>query len=359
MEDQATQAVLEFIERTQADEAVAESFLQAHEYDLDAAVMDYQSQLAADDADGEDEGQLDAEEEPDAEEDDTTEDRAAEVHATATHETMDEDDRAGEEDTTATQETPDEEAVSSAPPPSVVSMETAAALDGFGGFGGPAEPMDGDETFKQVDEVAQRLGMEAASLAVEAAAETHKYFAEVASTLQTANVADLSNTLSSWWSNLDSSLGIDTGEKDAAAEPTPAKPTAPPSTELQRLFPELGAAEQLIEQFSCKLLQTYTCSHNDLTPDIQMGFAGTLYITDSHTCFNVEETGKQLPVALTHAQITRVERQRPARKAERNDSLKLTTESGQWLTFKDFKPGNLDSALALLEHLCDTSTTDE
>lgn len=59
------------------------------------------------------------------------------------------------------------------------------------------------------------------------------------------------------------------------------------------------------------------------------------------------------------AQITRVERQRPARKAERNDSLKLTTESGQWLTFKDFKPGNLDSALALLEHLCDTSTTDE
>jgi hypothetical protein len=54
-----------------------------------------------------------------------------------------------------------------------------------------------------------------------------------------------------------------------------------------------------------------------------------------------------------------VERQRPARKAERNDSLKLTTESGQWLTFKDFKPGNLDSALALLEHLCDTSTTDE
>jgi hypothetical protein len=74
------------------------------------------------------------------------------------------------------------------------------------------------------------------------------------------------------------------------------------STELQRLFPELGAAEQLIEQFSCKLLQTYTCSHNDLTPDIQMGFAGTLYITDSHTCFNVEETGKQLPVALTHAQ---------------------------------------------------------
>jgi len=39
-------------------------------------------------------------------------------------------------------------------------METAAALDGFAGFGGPAEPTDGDETFKQVDEVAQRLGME-------------------------------------------------------------------------------------------------------------------------------------------------------------------------------------------------------
>ena len=135
---------------------------------------------------------------------------------------------------------------------------------------------------------------------------------------------------------------------------TPA--SARQSTELQRLFPELGAAEQLIEQFSCKLLQTYTCSHNELTPDIQMAFAGTLYITDAHTCFIVQEGGRQLPVALTHSQITRVERQRPARKAERNDSLKLTTGSAQWLTFKDFAPGNLDSALALLEHLCDTST---
>jgi hypothetical protein len=44
---------------------------------------------------------------------------------------------------------------------------------------------------------------------VEAAAETQKYFSEVATTLQTANVADLSNTLSSWWSGLDSTLGID------------------------------------------------------------------------------------------------------------------------------------------------------
>jgi hypothetical protein len=44
---------------------------------------------------------------------------------------------------------------------------------------------------------------------VEAAAETQKYFSEVASTLQTANVADLGNTLSSWWAGLDSTLGID------------------------------------------------------------------------------------------------------------------------------------------------------
>ena len=49
-----------------------------------------------------------------------------------------------------------------------------------------------------------------------------------------------------------------------------------------------------MEEFKCKLLQTYSCAHNGFTPAIQMAFQGTLYITDMHTCFSVEERNRKV-----------------------------------------------------------------
>ena len=43
------------------------------------------------------------------------------------------------------------------------------------------------------------------------------------------------------------------------------------TTELQDLF-GLSAEENLVEEFKCKLLQTYSCAHNTFTPSIQMAF---------------------------------------------------------------------------------------
>lgn len=38
----------------------------------------------------------------------------------------------------------------------------------------------------------------------------------------------------------------------------------------------------------------------------QMAFEGTLYITDKHTCFDVEEQGRKLPITLEHAAVRKV-----------------------------------------------------
>jgi len=35
----------------------------------------------------------------------------------------------------------------------------------------------------------------------------------------------------------------------------------------------------------------------------QMAFQGTLYITDKHTCFDVEEHGRKLPITLEHSLV--------------------------------------------------------
>lgn len=152
--------------------------------------------------------------------------------------------------------------------------------------------------------------------------------------------------LTNWWSTLDP---LPVARDDETMERIQNSGKA--SSELQELF-GLSPEENLVEQFKCKLLQTYACSHNAYTPAIQMAFQGTLYITDRHTCFSVEERGRKLPFKVDHTQTVRATRQRSQRKGDLSDILKLEMTNGNWLSFKDFESGSaLDSALALVEHL--------
>ncbi|KAG2483319.1 hypothetical protein HYH03_017820 [Edaphochlamys debaryana] len=161
-----------------------------------------------------------------------------------------------------------------------------------------------------------------------------------------ASLSKLAGGLTSWWGSLDpqpAPVRDETAERIAQSNKA--------SGELQQLF-GLSAEENLVEHFRCKLLQTYACSHNSYTPAIQMAFQGTLYVTDRHTCFSVEERGRKLPFKVPHTSITRATRQRPSRKGDLSDILKLELSNGTWLAFKDFDSGSaLDSALALVEHL--------
>ena len=57
------------------------------------------------------------------------------------------------------------------------------------------------------------------------------------------------------------------------------------SSELTELF-DLEPSEELLERFACALLQTYTCSHNDFTPEQQVGPGHAINITsDGKTSF--------------------------------------------------------------------------
>lgn len=45
-----------------------------------------------------------------------------------------------------------------------------------------------------------------------------------------------------------------------------------------------------------------------------MAFQGTMYLTDRHMCFSIEERGKQLPIKVPLSGITRATRQLPVQK---------------------------------------------
>ncbi|GIL83474.1 hypothetical protein Vretimale_11171 [Volvox reticuliferus] len=174
--------------------------------------------------------------------------------------------------------------------------------------------------------------------------------AEQASSGAGASLTKLAGGLTSWWGSLDPAPQP---QRDETAELVASSNKA--SGELQQLF-GLSPEENLVEHFKCKMLQTYSCNHNSHTPAIQLAFQGTLYVTDRHTCFCVEERGRKAPFKVPHSLVVKATRQRPARKGDLSDVLKLELSNEEWLTFKDFDSGSaLDSALALVEHLTESS----
>eukprot|EP00854_Cymbomonas_tetramitiformis_P013951 gene13951-16489_t len=165
----------------------------------------------------------------------------------------------------------------------------------------------GDE---EIDEVAERIRREVAELASEAGREAREAISGIghkvleglgslgagSSTEGGGGLKEFGSKLSSWWSNRGPSTGkmreATLGGQRHVDYPAAVPPRAGPGLEKQscvrrvlrdelhlmqeasmehvrRLFPEVGEGEELIQSFPCKLTQTYQCSHNKYTPDIQ------------------------------------------------------------------------------------------
>ncbi|KAG2446789.1 hypothetical protein HYH02_008349 [Chlamydomonas schloesseri] len=232
---------------------------------------------------------------------------------------------------------------------SSTSSEPGAAS---GGADASSSSVGGDEAFKNLEAQAAKVAQAAKDMSSKLTAGLRSAFGggggggAAESATAGASLSKLAGGLTSWWGSLDPApqpVRDETAERVASSNKA--------SSELQQLF-GLSAEENLVEHFKCKLLQTYACSHNSHTPAIQMAFQGTLYVTDKHTCFSVEERGRKLPFKVPHSAVVKATRQRPARKGDLSDLLKMELGNGQWLAFKDFDSGSaLDSALALVEHL--------
>eukprot|EP00192_Tetraselmis_astigmatica_P000021 CAMPEP_0117677150 /NCGR_PEP_ID=MMETSP0804-20121206/16590_1 /TAXON_ID=1074897 /ORGANISM="Tetraselmis astigmatica, Strain CCMP880" /LENGTH=342 /DNA_ID=CAMNT_0005486411 /DNA_START=125 /DNA_END=1153 /DNA_ORIENTATION=+ len=254
---------------------------------------------------------------------------------------------------------------SGSPAPASAVAETAedSPVPTANGTSASSMLADNLESFKGLEAKTTKAAAEAAEQLSKAAFDYSSKLSSAFSAVSAAeavplkdaqeSVSKLVGGFTSWWNNMDKPSSQEKGVDELESKVTAASKA---SSELQKLF-ELPDHENLVEEFKCKLLQTYSCAHNSVTPAIQMAFQGTLYITDRHTCFTVEERGRKLPFKVLHAEVSTVQRQRPTRKGDPSDVLYLQLGTDEkWMSFKDFASGSdLDSALALLEHL----TTDE
>ena len=78
-----------------------------------------------------------------------------------------------------------------------------------------------------------------------------------------SSIAEIGKSFSSWWYTLDNPT--DGGAKASSSTQSETDHDGI----LQKLF-NLPHGESLLESFPCKLVQTYSCSHNKYTPDIQV-----------------------------------------------------------------------------------------
>ncbi|KAL0029811.1 hypothetical protein WJX77_001491 [Trebouxia sp. C0004] len=165
----------------------------------------------------------------------------------------------------------------------------------------------------------------------------------------------IANDVSSWWANLDP--GVPKPSQPSTTTARSATEAQQGSSELTELF-DLEPSEELLERFACALLQTYTCSHNEFTPEQQLPFPGTLYITAQHTCFSsCTRDGQEIVVKVQHGQVKASGKIQPKKRGE-SASLKIEYGSEKHVTFTDFattENSDLDSAHALIEHLSDAS----
>lgn len=208
---------------------------------------------------------------------------------------------------------------------------------------------EGDDPLAELTETASKvanIAKGAAKDVQEAALQLSNRWTSAVNTAVETNspLAKIVGGISTWWANLDPTApeGGQPGgsqDSDAAAEMKTA--------ELQKLY-GLSENDTLLEQFKCKLLQSYSCSHNSYTPDMQMAFPIDLSITEQHFCFCVEHRGHKYPSVISNMQVSKVEK-----KYEAGDLvLAVNLNENQTLIFKGFIAENaLDSALALLEHL--------
>lgn len=195
----------------------------------------------------------------------------------------------------------------------------------------------------------------AADIAREAAKEvSFKLFG--GATDARSSLTKLAGDVSSWWANFDPSpkqaaTGTSSGAQDSSDVSRQA------STEAQRRF-GLPNTEEVLEDFACTLIQTSQCTHNSYTPSLLTRFPGRLCITSRHACFHAQREDLSFAVQLAASiQVGKVAAPKQVifktGSLEQGDlpALRLSLSASDYLLFEAFQPGDLDSALGLVEHV--------
>lgn len=147
-----------------------------------------------------------------------------------------------------------------------------------------------------------------------------------------ANLATISNGIANWFNSaVTASTGAAPVPAASPARPSRVRPACvcalpgvpsfltPPAQSLQAFF-ELAEEEHILESFTCSLLQTVDCTHNEYTRGLQLTLPGILCVTDVHVCFVGDDATSVPPFKLAHKRVAKVSSPRPTTRGGASDA---------------------------------------
>lgn len=155
---------------------------------------------------------------------------------------------------------------------------------------------------------------------------------------------------------LDNMLAPDqqNGQEDGA-DPAGDNPTAL-NERFHKLFPQLDAEDEIVDHFSCVLLQKYRCYLNNVTPERLFPLSGRMFVTTTHIAMYVSKDDDGLGVSKFGITIPLEEVAKIQRGAKY--MIRIVTKSQASYIFAVFESeSHFTSALALLEHMAGAATS--
>jgi len=171
------------------------------------------------------------------------------------------------------------------------------------GGGGPKPSVtpEGDKSYSTLKEI-EDAGHKVADFTKTAASDlSKKLFGREGGGDEAFSISRLTEGVSSWWSALDTS---------SLSPEAPSRQTAASQVQSDAQLFGLPATEAVLEAFArCTLVQTYTCTHNNYTPDREVGWQGRLVITDQHTCWRSDGAAEDaITLMLPHGDVSAVQK---------------------------------------------------
>ncbi|CAL5221365.1 g3544 [Coccomyxa viridis] len=161
------------------------------------------------------------------------------------------------------------------------------------------------------------------------------------------NITKLADNMSSWWANLDPIQNASPSPEDDGCQSSSAQG----GVDVNKLF-GLLQEEELMESFEVELRQAYSCNHNTLSKPQEIDFPGKMYITDRHTCFAA--SSGSVSFSLPHKAKQTVKKLLQGVGSGAYEVLLIAFGEKEHVVFTGFRADDLNSALALLEHLTST-----
>lgn len=119
---------------------------------------------------------------------------------------------------------------------------------------------------------------------------------------------------------------------------------------FHELFPDLDLDDDVVDHYSCTLLQKYRCYLNNATPEKTFPLRGRLYVTTSHLAMYVVDDGgafggQPFGVSVPFREVGKIQKGAKA-------MLRLVTKTQTSYVFADFESdSHFSGALSLLEHM--------